>query len=473
MLNTKSVKEIINHLKSKDLSIKEVIQFYFDNIDKFNPITNSIVSMKDKNEIFNEAEKKKDSELCGLPIAIKDLSDVVGFPTTYGYSGAKNNKPNKNSFFVDKLLKAGVTVIGKTNTAELGVGGQTINRLFGPTSNAFDYSKCAAGSSGGASTAVALGMLPFADGTDQMGSCRGPAAFANIYGFRPTTGLIASDRSYQHPKIPVLTTPGCFAKTPDDMSLLLDLVVGSNKSDPLSFDISDKFENTTLSDKEFSEIKIVVLNNLISSYDFEKGIVEMFEDKLMNLKNYSKVESINNDIKTNEIWDSWTCFRAKSIYHDTKNMQIQNINHMTEQAIWEYNKGSEIKDDDLKIAYNKKNKILVQIEEIFNKFDFIVLPSSQVFPFNKDIQYPKRINEIELDTYHRWLEVFVIPSLFNLPTLSVPIGFNKNGFPMGMQIIANQGKDLKLLSFAKRYEEIYQYSTVKLKINNEKTSTPF
>ena len=94
MLNTKSVKEIINHLKSKDLSIKEVIQFYFDNIDKFNPITNSIVSMKDKNEIFNEAEKKKDSELCGLPIAIKDLSDVVGFPTTYGYSGAKNNKPN-------------------------------------------------------------------------------------------------------------------------------------------------------------------------------------------------------------------------------------------------------------------------------------------------------------------------------------------------------------------------------------------
>ena len=144
-------------------------------------------------------------------------------------------------------------------------------------------------------------------------------------------------------------------------------------------------------------------------------------------------------------------------------MQIQNINHMTEQAIWEYNKGSEIKDDDLKIAYSKKNKILVQIEKIFNKFDFIVLPSSQVFPFNKDIQYPKRINEIELDTYHRWLEVFVIPSLFNLPTLSVPIGFNKNGFPMGMQIIANKGKDLKLLSFAKRYEEIYQYSTVKLK----------
>ena len=465
MLNTKSVKEIINHLKSKDFSIEEAIQYYLDRIDKFNSVTNSIVSMKDKNEIFNEAEKKKDTKLCGLPIAIKDLSDVVGFPTTYGYPGTKNNKPNKNSFFVNKLLKAGVTVIGKTNTAELGVGGQTINRLFGPTSNVFDYSKCAAGSSGGASTAVALGMLPFADGTDQMGSCRGPAAFANIYGFRPTTGLIASDRTYQHPKIPVLTTPGFFAKTPDDMSLLLDFVVGSNRLDPLSFDIDGKFENTNLSDKEFSKIKIVVLNNLIESYDFEKGIVEMFEDKLINLKNYSKVENISSKIKTTDIWDSWTCFRAKSIYHDTKNMQIQNISHMTEQAIWEYNKGLEINDEDIKIAYNKKNKNLIQIEEIFKKFDFIVLPSSQVFPFNKDIQYPKRINGVELDTYHRWLEIFILPSLFDLPTLSVPIGFNKNGFPMGMQIIANKGNDLKLLSFAKRYEEIYQYSKIKKLIN--------
>ena len=465
MLNTKSVKEIINHLKSKDFSIEEAIQYYLDRIDKFNSVTNSIVSMKDKNEIFSEAEKKKDTKLCGLPIAIKDLSDVAGFPTTYGYPGTKNNKPNKNSFFVNKLLKAGVTVIGKTNTAELGVGGQTINRLFGPTSNVFDYSKCAAGSSGGASTAVALGMLPFADGTDQMGSCRGPAAFANIYGFRPTTGLIASDRTYQHPKIPVLTTPGFFAKTPDDMSLLLDFVVGSNRLDPLSFDIDGRFENTNLSDKEFSKIKIVVLNNLIESYDFEKGIVEMFEDKLINLKNYSKVENISSKIKTTDIWDSWTCFRAKSIYHDTKNMQIQNISHMTEQAIWEYNKGLEINDEDIKIAYNKKNKNLIQIEEIFKKFDFIVLPSSQVFPFNKDIQYPKRINEVELDTYHRWLEVFILPSLFDLPTLSVPIGFNKNGFPMGMQIIANKGNDLKLLSFAKRYEEIYQYSKIKKLIN--------
>ena len=142
-------------------------------------------------------------------------------------------------------------------------------------------------------------------------------------------------------------------------------------------------------------------------------------------------------------------------------MQIQNINDMTEQAIWEYNKGSNISDDDIKVAYDKKNKTLNQINEIFNKFDFIAFPSSQVFPFDKNIQYPKKINGIELDTYHRWLEVFIISSLFDLPTLTIPIGFNENGYSMGLQIIANKGNDLKLLSFAKKYEEIYSYSKAK------------
>ena len=306
-------------------------------------------------------------------------------------------------------------------------------------------------------------MLPFADGTDQMGSCRAPAAFANIYGFRPTTGLIASDRTFQDPKIPVLTTPGCFAKTPEDMSLLLDSIVGSNNNDPLSFDLDNKFEFSNLTDKEFSKIKLVLLEDVIEKYHFEKGIIEMCKNKLNKLRDHVKVESINSKLKTSDIWDSWTCFRAKGIFNDTKNMQIQNINDMTEQAIWEYNKGSKINDDDIKIAFDKKNKTLIQIEEIFKKFDFIILPSSQVFPFNKNIQYPKKINEQELDTYHRWLEVFIISSLFDLPTLTVPIGFNETGSPMGLQIIAKKGDDIKLLSFAKTYEKIYKYSNIKAK----------
>ena len=285
------------------------------------------------------------------PIAIKDLSDAVGFKTTYGFPGSKNNQPKKNSLFVSRLIDKGVIVIGKTNTAELGVGGHTINRLFGPTSNVYDLSKSAAGSSGGASSAVAAGLLPFADGTDQMGSCRGPAAYANIYGFRPTPGLISTDRTGQKNNLPILTTPGCFARNPKDMSILLDEIVGSDSVDKFSFDLDGYFKNQNISEKEFSSFKIGWLSNMNGNYIVEKDILEICETKLKDLEKINlRVENLKPKINTDILWKSWTTLRAKSIYEDTLAMNISDISSMTYQAIWEYNKGKEIKAEDLKIC---------------------------------------------------------------------------------------------------------------------------
>ena len=133
-------------------------------------------------------------------------------------------------------------MIGKTNTAELGVGAHTANRLFGITPNIYGNSKSSGGSSGGASVAVASDLLPFADGTDMMGSCRTPAAYTNIYGFRPTPGLIPDYRTNpKKDKLPILSTPGCMARTPNDLSIILDNVSGEHKSDPYSFSLKNCF----------------------------------------------------------------------------------------------------------------------------------------------------------------------------------------------------------------------------------------
>ena len=146
MLENQSVKEIQNNIKSRQISIKEAVEYYLDRIEKVNPDLNAIVLQKDRELIIKEAIEKDNIKeinkpLNGLPIAIKDLTDVVGFKTTYGFPGSKNNQPKKNSLFVNRLIDKGTIVIGKTNTAELGVGGHTINRLFGPTSNIYDLSK--------------------------------------------------------------------------------------------------------------------------------------------------------------------------------------------------------------------------------------------------------------------------------------------------------------------------------------------
>ena len=471
MLENLSVEEIQNNIKSREISIKEVIEYYLDKIDKVNPRLNAIVLQKDRELIIQEAitkdnAKEIDKPLNGLPVAIKDLTDVKGFKTTYGFPGSKNNQPKKNSLFVNRLIDKGAIIIGKTNTAELGVGGHTINRLFGPTSNAYDLSKSAAGSSGGASSAVASGLLPFADGTDQMGSCRGPAAYANIYGFRPTPGLIAADRQGQNLDIPILTTPGCFARNPRDMSILLDEIVGRNPVDKFSFDLDSSFKKQKISEKEFSSFKIGWLSNMNGDYIVEKDILEICEAKLKDLEKINlKIETLKPKLNTNILWESWTSLRSKSIYEDTLAMNISDISTMTYQAIWEYNKGKEITSEELQLALDQKQKCLNQINLIFEKFDFLVLPSAQIFPFDKNLQFPKNINGKTLDTYHRWLEVFILSSLLELPSITIPVGFNKDDMPMGMQIVGKNKDDLKLFSFASKYEDIFNFSKIKPNLN--------
>jgi len=471
MIENQSVKEIQKSINSREISIKEVVEYYLDKIEKFNPDLNAIVLQKDRELIIKEAIQKDnaneiDKPLNGLPIAIKDLSDAVGFKTTYGFPGSKNNQPKKNSLFVNRLIDKGAIIIGKTNTAELGVGGHTINRLFGPTSNVYDPSKSAAGSSGGASSAVAAGLLPFADGTDQMGSCRGPAAYANIYGFRPTPGLIPVDHTGKKNNLPILTTPGCFAKNPNDMSILLDEIVGSDPLDRFSFDLDGLFKNQNISDKEFSAFRIGWLSNMNGEYNIEKEILEICENKLRELEKINiKVEDIKPKINNDFLWRSWTTLRAKSIYEDTLAMNISDIDSMTYQAIWEYKKGQEINSEDLQLAIDQKQKCLNQIDSIFGNFDFLALPSAQIFPFDKNLQFPTSINNIELDTYHRWLEVFILSSLLHLPTFTIPVGFNRNGLPMGMQIIARNKDDLKLFSFVSKYEKVFNYSKIKPKLS--------
>ena len=472
MLENKSVKEIISNIHSKKIKVKEVVQYYLNRIKKYNPSLNAIVSKKNDDEILNQADqydlKGFDKKpLSGLPLAPKDLLDVNGFPTTYGFPGYKNYFPNKNSLLVDRLIDAGAIIIGKTNTAELGVGGHTTNRLFGPTSNAYNVSKSAGGSSGGAGVAVATNLLPFADGTDMMGSCRTPAAFANIYGFRPTPGLIPDYRiNTKKDNLPILSTPGCFARTPNDLAIILDVVSGKHKSDPCSFNLTNTFEETNIKNEDFSNIKIGWLSDMNSSYKFESGILNICEQILKSLeKNKIKIESLKPKININNLWYSWCALRAQSIYKDIVNMKLKDINEMTTQAIWEYNKGIELNDANIEDALKLRKNCIDEVDKIFKNYDFLALPAQQVFPFDKKLQYPEKINNDKLDTYHRWMEVHVLSSLLYLPTISVPIGFNKDGLPIAMQIIGKKYEDLKVLAFAKKYEEIFEYSKIKPEIN--------
>ena len=229
MLETFSVSQIISKIKNKEIKIVEVVNFYLERIKKYNPKLNAIISILDEQKIIEDAKLKdknfkseNQDDIYGLPIAVKELFDIKDEVTCYGYKELLKNIPKQDSLLVSNLREKAI-LIGKTNLSEFAVGCHTTNRVYGSTSNVYDYSKSAGGSSGGAAVSVAANLIPFADGTDMMGSCRNPAAFANIYGLRPTPGAISEDRFEikNLNDLPLISTTGCLARTPNDMELSL------------------------------------------------------------------------------------------------------------------------------------------------------------------------------------------------------------------------------------------------------------
>src|SRR6185312_15215138 len=170
--------------------------------------------------------------LHGLPIGIKDLQETEGLRTTYGSVIFRDHVPTADERLVAAVRQAGAIVVGKTNTPEFGAGANTRNAVYGVTGNPFDPTKSAAGSSGGSAVALATGMTPICSGSDTGGSLRNPAAFSGIVGFRPSPGLVPSDRRpIGWTNLPVL---GPMARTVADTCLLLGSIASGNSCDPLA-----------------------------------------------------------------------------------------------------------------------------------------------------------------------------------------------------------------------------------------------
>ena len=468
MISGTSLQETVKKTKSGEISPLDLVEISYEKIEKHNPSLNAIVSLKDKALVIKEAEsliKKGNNEqklLFGIPLAIKDLFDVKDLPTTFGLTKFKNNIAKKNSILVDRLLNQGALVLGKTNIPELALGSHTKNRLFGATANRFDKGMSAGGSSGGAASAVASSMIPIADGSDMMGSCRNPAAFSNLYGFRPTPGVIPEERIMGiDEQFPLLSTPGCLAKTPGDMSIFLDALSGKHSMDPFSFDINGSFRDAVFDKDEFSKMRIGWLGNMNGRYVFEDGILALCEERLKQLEDNSLlVDHVSKNIDTTLLWDAWTTLRSRNVYLYLAESNLQDDESLSAGAQYELSNGKQISNDDLKRSMKMRSELTKKIDHLFGEYDFLAMPSAQVFPFDKNTDYPNKISGKDMQTYHQWMEVTVLSSLLGLPTISIPVGFNENNLPMGMQIIGRKKEDLRVISFAKRYEQIFGYSNV-------------
>ena len=189
-------------IRGKAVSCVETMRAYLDHVERVNGAINAIVALRDRDALLAEAAEK-DAALArgeyhgwmhGMPQAPKDLAMTKGLRTTYGSPIFRENVPQTDSVGVARMRAAGAIFIGKTNTPEF-AGSHTFNEVYGATRNPYDLTKSAGGSSGGTAAALASRMLPVADGSDFGGSLRNPAAFCNIYGFRPSQAACRAGRA--------------------------------------------------------------------------------------------------------------------------------------------------------------------------------------------------------------------------------------------------------------------------------------
>jgi amidase len=455
-----SAVELAAAIRSRAVSCSEVMSAYLEQIDRLNPRVNAIVSLQDR-ELLMQQARAHETQLAkgeyrgwmhGLPHAVKDLTLTAGIRTTFG-SPLLDTIPEHDSILVERLRKNGAILIGKTNTSEFGLGSQTYNTVFGTTLNAYDQRKTAGGSSGGAAVALALRMLPVADGSDMMGSLRNPAAFNNVFGFRPSYGRVPA--AGEELFLQQLSCAGAVGRDVTDVAMLMSVIAGSDPRAPLSIAEDPQTFRQSLQ-RSFSGTRLGWLGDLGGYLAFEPGVMELCRQALKQFEALGCViEEVRLPSPPGQLWDSWLKLRQWLVAGELEALYIDPAKRarMKPEAQWEVEGGRSLSALDAYHASVARSDWYRAATRLFRQVDYLLLPSAQVFPFDASVHWPRSINGVAMDTYHRWMEVVVPASLLSGPVLGVPVGFGSQNLPMGMQIIGRNHEDLAVLQLGHAYDQ--------------------
>ncbi|HEX7890712.1 MAG TPA: amidase [Ramlibacter sp.] len=451
-------------IAAREVSCRELMRASLDRIAALNPTWNAIVSLRDPRELLAEADAcdatlargEATGWMHGFPVAIKDLSDAQGLPTTSGSRTSGGRIATGDALFVHRMKAAGAIVIGKTNTPEFGLGSHTYNEVFGITRNAWDAGRSAGGSSGGAAVAIALGMVPLADGSDFMGSLRNPAAWNHVVGFRPSRGRVPSVPA-EDAFFAQLGTEGPMGRTVEDVARLLCTMGGWDERAPLS--LTDPLPEATSPDLLAIEPgrRIGWLGSIWPDLPLEAGVRELCESALVRLQQHGfDVQPCSLDVPREVNWSAWLRLRQmltggklRAVYARPELRAL-----MKPEALWEVEQGLQLTGAQLAEASAQRTQVYHAFRRLFERFDYVVAPSAQVFPFPAEQHWPQSVAGVAMDTYHRWMEIVSPFTLAGLPVASVPVGFGAGGLPMGLQLAGPPRADLPVLALAQAWERI-------------------
>jgi amidase len=446
-------------IRSKKISVTQLITAHLDQVERFNPRLNAIITLTAESAL--QAAKEADAKIArqeslgplhGLPVAHKDLFLTKGVKTTFGSPIYKDNVPDIDSLPVERLKNAGAISLGKTNTPEFGAGSQTFNALFGATLNPYDLSKTCGGSSGGGAVALATGMVALADGTDLAGSLRNPANFCNLVGMRPSVGRVPSwpEQLGWY----TMSVAGPMARTVEDLALAMSVMSGPDDRSPIAIDTPGSIFTAPLQ-RNFKACRIAYSEDL-GGLPVEPEVRKVMQASRAVFESLG-CEVVNDEIDLAEageifmLWRAWrTELRIAPLLKDHKDQ-------LKDTVIWNAEQGLDLTGPQLARAEAKRTEIYHRMRAFMSRYEYFVLPVNQVLPFSVDLDYPREINGVKMNTYIDWQKTAYFISAMGNPAISVPAGFTDSGLPVGVQIVGGHRQDFAVLQLAHAFEQATQF----------------
>jgi amidase len=449
-----SAVELARLIRAKELSAREVVGAHLTQIERVNPTVNAIVTLVAEQAM--ERARLADEELAhghtvgplhGLPVAHKDLQPTAGIRTTFGSPIYKDFVPSENSLIVDRLERAGAIAVGKTNTPEFGAGSQTFNPVFGPTLNPFDRTRTCGGSSGGAAVALATGMLPIVDGSDMGGSLRNPASFCNVVGLRPSPGRV--------PVWPTanawstLSVDGPMARNAADVALMMSAIAGPDPRSPIALGEPSSLFAAPL-DRDLNGVRIAWWKDL-GGVPVDRRVRDAVNAQRAVFESLGcRVEEAEPDFAH---FDAvFKIVRALAFLIGVAPRIAGRRELVKDTILWEIDRAERLTAAEIAWADTRRTELYHRMRRFMERYDFFVLPVSQVPPFSVDQPYPIEIDGVVMDTYIDWMKSCYYISLVGNPAISVPCGFIVEGLPVGLQIVGRHRDDWGVLQMAHAFE---------------------
>jgi amidase len=397
---------------------------------------NAFLTVLDPEQI--EFERVPHGPLCGIPIAIKDLTDTAGLRTTYGSTLHRDNVPAKDELVVARLRRAGAVIVGKTMTPEFGFGAICQNALGGPTRNPWDVDLTSGGSSGGSAVAVATGMLPIAHGTDFGGSVRTPASFCGVLALRPTPGAIPSPS--RNLALDISATHGFLARTVDDLELAFRAVAGADSRDPTSLSWNA------------GVAQVPHPLRIAATEDFGVAPVSRIVRKALRdgvLQAAPKAAWAHPDC--GGAIPAFHVLRSVVIHHNYHHLLAEHGELLSMTVRWAIERGAGISASEYLTAEATRSALYRRFVTFFEQYDVLLAPAASVLPWPNSVTDVREIDGEPLATIIDYLAVTFLVSMAGCPVVTLP-AWSAGRLPFGMQLIGPPGSDYRLLAIARHLE---------------------